>query len=659
MRVERASANHVQFTGDVHFDVASGAAWRGAREWREPEPPVVRRGYAEAIPQLQISMTDACNMSCSYCSFRKRVHADGKPVNMPASTARKAIDFFAAEFGSSPYARIDFGLAGEPMLRRKTHSTLLEWIGEALAPTGIEVAWAGPMVTNATLALDDPDLLESLGPPQDISCDGPEEVHDTFRPYNDGSGTYQDVVKVVRHVLKKHPGIGGSAVLTARFNHFDEIFLHLHEELGFQSIYMKPVNASHDVDYGLNFETLPRFIEGYQRLIDLILAQDAEKRLAYLLTLNPEDFFMRYFYRLLNRNHQIYRCGAGKSGAYVDTNGKLYPCAHFIGKSGWDIGDVENGFDPVKQQPYIDAHVDTREPCKSCWARYLCGGGCYYQAVLAHGDFNTPDLAKCDLIRFLCTQAVRLLSTLEEETPAVLDALRAPFVVRDSEADAPANTPYTPTGVLLAGGDGIELNGPDRVEGIVRDPAASARLTLEQGEGTLTIRITSDVEWANAELWLLDVEQETFRFVDLAAGSSAPHGTRLSLSPDGTLRRLRKPAGALRRVPFLPDEWEPVAGAEVHAGDGWVEALIPLDTLLHGTPQSYGLNVELHPARGGRMLLTRLEPFLLVDASARGALRPAGPLFDRTDGDDGTLNCCASAGFIPLTRWTGLQANVC
>jgi radical SAM protein with 4Fe4S-binding SPASM domain len=660
MKVEQATAHQVVFTGDIHFDVASGALRRGPAEvcGDPPAPLVIRTGYAEAVPQLQLSMTDACNMECSYCSFRARVHADGKPVNMPMETAHRAIEMFAGEVArDASYARVDFGLAGEPMLRRRAHGTLMEWIAEALQRAELTAAWAGPMVTNATLARHDRELAESLGPPQDISCDGPREVHDAFRPYADGSGTYDDVVAVIRQVLARHPGIGGSAVLTARFHHFDEIFLHLHEVLGFQSIYMKPVNVSPDVDYGLNPDTLPRFQEGYRRLVDLILAQPAPKRLSYLLTLSPDDFFMRYFYRLLNRGHQIYRCGAGKSGAYVDTNGKLYPCAHFIGKSGWDIGDVEHGFDESKRRKFFEAHVDTREPCRSCWARYLCGGGCYYQAVLTNGHFDTPDLAKCDLIRFLCTEAVRLLSALEEETPEVLAALPLPYVVAAADADAPASTVYLPSAILVPAGDDFELNRFPSCEGRIFQAAQSARLRIEHVGNDLLLRLRTDVPWTSLEIWLVDTEQVPFRFVDLVAATSSVVGIRLRALPDGSLSRAIAPPGTVRKVPFPPQEWRAV-GSSVQGPDG-LELQVPLAELFGGVmPARYGLNVSLFPTSGGRLVLVRREPFLRVLPSRPGPLRPAGGEFD-LDTEDGTLNARAMDAFIPITRWTGLQANVC
>lgn len=670
MKITREMSDRASFTGGIEFDVATGALTRGSleRSASADAPREVRLGYSEAVPQLQISMTDACNMACTYCSFRQRIGLDGKAVNMPLETARRAIDFFAANLGpADAYARIDFGLSGEPMLRRDLHSTVQGWIEAALARTSVSMAWAGPMVTNATLALSDRQLLESLGPPQDISCDGPPEVHDTFRPYADGRGTYHDIRRVTDAVLARHPDMGVSAVLTARFNRFDEIFLHLYEEMGFRSIYMKPVNVAPTVDYGLNAATLQLFMDGYERLVDLFLAQPPEKCLSYLLALSPDDFFMRYFYRLKDRSRQVYRCGAGKSGVYVDTNGKLYPCAHFMGKPGWDIGHIDTGFDEAKRRRFIEAHVDTREPCKSCWARYICGGGCYYQAVLANGDIDTPDLVKCDLIRFIATQAIRLLDRLEVETPEVLEALPVPLCISEEEVDTPAAAAYRPVGrfsIAPAGAQAFQLS-PRNAERGLLDPRAAGTISVEHSAGALRVRFASNerLGWNAIRVWFIDLVRDSPRFRDLALIKPSIKGRLIALSRAGGAAQFLIPnTEQVQRVPYAPQKWGVLEGASVERGPQTIEAVLPLQAVFGRemrADEDYGLNIFVELEGGGRSLVSRYEPFLLIRAGECGPLTPLGPEFDPRLVSSNRINPDPPRGMIPLGRWNGLHGNVC
>ena len=67
--------------------------------------------------------------------------------------------------------------------------------------------------------------------------------------------------------------------------------------------------------------------------------------------------------------------------------------------------------------------MDRRETCKDCWARYLCGGGCYSQSHLVHGRLDLPDPCECALKQHFIHLAAYLLSRLRQEKPRVLAAL--------------------------------------------------------------------------------------------------------------------------------------------------------------------------------------------------------------------------------------------
>ena len=59
-------------------------------------------------------------------------------------------------------------------------------------------------------------------------------------------------------------------------------------------------------------------------------------------------------------------------------------------------------------------HVHRQEPCRSCWARYLCGGGCHHE-VISRGR------PACDYIRgwlHYCLEAYLRLSS-EPGTPGL------------------------------------------------------------------------------------------------------------------------------------------------------------------------------------------------------------------------------------------------
>ena len=69
-----------------------------------------------------------------------------------------------------------------------------------------------------------------------------------------------------------------------------------------------------------------------------------------------------------------------------DAGRALYPCHQFVGHPEYCLGDLDQGIiRPDIQEQFRQAHVFTKSVCRSCWARFLCGGGCHAQAALVGG----------------------------------------------------------------------------------------------------------------------------------------------------------------------------------------------------------------------------------------------------------------------------------
>ena len=106
------------------------------------------------------------------------------------------------------------------------------------------------------------------------------------------------------------------------------------------------------------------------------------------------DNFSVALRRLEAGSSSPYPCGAGGGYASVSTAGQWYACHRAIGDDDYLLGDGGGAaVDPSRQQRFLEAHhVERVEPCRSCWARYLCSGGCHQEA-------DTRTDAACDAIR--------------------------------------------------------------------------------------------------------------------------------------------------------------------------------------------------------------------------------------------------------------------
>jgi uncharacterized protein len=80
--------------------------------------------------------------------------------------------------------------------------------------------------------------------------------------------------------------------------------------------------------------------------------------------------------------HRPYPCGAGAGYLAVSAEGGLFACHRFVGDEPGAMGDLATGVDQQRQNRWLaDRHVHRQEPCRSCWARYLCGGGCHHEVI--------------------------------------------------------------------------------------------------------------------------------------------------------------------------------------------------------------------------------------------------------------------------------------
>jgi uncharacterized protein len=80
--------------------------------------------------------------------------------------------------------------------------------------------------------------------------------------------------------------------------------------------------------------------------------------------------------------HRPYPCGAGAGYLGVSADGELSACHRFVGDAEGALGSLDAGIDRSRQRRWLtERHVHRQEPCRSCWARYLCGGGCHHEVI--------------------------------------------------------------------------------------------------------------------------------------------------------------------------------------------------------------------------------------------------------------------------------------
>ena len=105
------------------------------------------------------------------------------------------------------------------------------------------------------------------------------------------------------------------------------------------------------------------------------------------------------------------------------------------------MGDIEKGIDLSLQRRILDLTVDDRRVCRDCWARYLCGGGCWKHAVDINGCLEIPDNElSCKLIRHQIECAMAINSELKVEDKDILsdmyDEVAEPYLVPEKKEES-------------------------------------------------------------------------------------------------------------------------------------------------------------------------------------------------------------------------------
>lgn len=353
---------------------------------------------------LSLAIAQKCNLGCTYC-YAQQGEFGGTPKNMELADALRAVDLLVGT--AEPGARLNLAfLGGEPLVNRKVLRAATGRALELANRRGAKITFS--ITTNGTLlSEDDGRFFEEHGFAVTISIDGPQETHDALRPFKGGRGSFDTIMKRVAPLLKMQQRMQVTARVTVTPQN-----LSLRRTLdtliaaGFHSVGFSPMLSAPTGEGEMQSEDLELMLgemidcgREYER------ASRSGRRYPFANMVNA----MREIHR---GTHRPYPCGAGAGYLGVSAEGDLAACHRFVGDEEGAMGSLDDGVDLSRQADWLAArHVHRQEPCQSCWARYLCGGGCHHE-VIRRGR------PACDYIRgwlHYCLEAYLRLSS-EPET---------------------------------------------------------------------------------------------------------------------------------------------------------------------------------------------------------------------------------------------------
>ncbi len=400
------------------------------------------RDVSSYITDLTLNITSGCNLRCIYCwndqgkysntdfeqSSSSVKSGDQKESDMSLGTAHKAVDLLLKLCGDEKRLVVDF-YGGEPLEKVEVLKEIVRYCRQKEKDHGVSFHFL--LATNGTLLKPSiaKDLIDS-GVQIAVSIDGPKNIHDNNRPYENRKGSFDTIAKNLKNMpdyVKKR--LVGRTTVTPFFSDMVALYKNL-RDLGFERIELfESEDACHKITpqrEDIFFKTgqeYQKLFKEYERLALLYIDQVTEGFLDYRKT-----FFNRFF-KLMQKlyyNHEVSGgCPAATGQIAVSGDGNIYPCTSFLGVERFSLGNVHKGIDKFKHDAFIKA-IDRRfNFCCDCDLFSVCRttGSCLNVNYYFNNDLAVPHRRSCELFIEKLKLAMTALVILTEKIPDRLEEL--------------------------------------------------------------------------------------------------------------------------------------------------------------------------------------------------------------------------------------------
>lgn len=378
----------------------------GLEELAASFPKIPPRNIQVNIAALSLNMAQGCNLRCTYCFAGEGDY--GVKGMMSFETAQKAISMLSE--GKKNFHLIFFG--GEPLLNFGVIQQIVDWTQT------LPVKFTYGMTTNGTLLSEEKvKWLHDYDVAVTISYDG-KGIHAKNRLNKDKISNSEILVE------KKLKNFETQLSTLKSFRLRSTItrdVLDLTEEAIVQTLhsfnYRLSVSRHADKAERLAFTLadIDRLTGIMARVIDRLLeSKDYEKLMRFEAIMG----FVRSLHQ--GKTRQI-SCGAGVNYLTVSVKGGFHLCHRFNEDETERYGDIHTGVNVEGLQEIAQVRHAQKEPCKSCFVREFCAGGCFHEHKLAHGSKFVLDETFCRLLGSEITIAMRVYTYLTKHAPEVLE----------------------------------------------------------------------------------------------------------------------------------------------------------------------------------------------------------------------------------------------
>ncbi len=395
-RIIKVTEEEYQLFGDVERGTENENAIRVLKNYQEqglfrentlekiehPDAAALKYHLEHRLQKLTLQITQNCNLRCSYCAYSGKYNQRTHNKNtMSIETLQKSIDFVMKR--SDGVERLNIGFyGGEPLLEFQKIKEAVGYINNKYAGRKVDYS----LTTNGTIFNDE--IINFFIENEFnimISLDGPREMHNRNRVFENGVGSFDKVMENLRHIKDYYPEFFKKIsfnTVVAPGNDYKCIndFFSANEVLEDNNLSRSTVstwNIKDDISYDDKYFITYKFQS--LKILMAALGLYSRKKISRLFA---TDFVeIQRFYDDIGKipicskcAHPGGPCIPGARRPMVDINGNIFPCERVSEKSEiMKLGHINTGFDVVKAYTLLNIGKLTEKECLNCWNFAHCG----------------------------------------------------------------------------------------------------------------------------------------------------------------------------------------------------------------------------------------------------------------------------------------------
>jgi uncharacterized protein len=346
------------------------------REKRQMLEYISGLNAADTSVRLIVVLNLDCNLACAYCFEGGR---KGK-FYLSETTAAELVEFVKKkDFAGKEEIQVTF-YGGEPLLSTGLIETISRLLLSFAEKNGLRYAFS--LVTNGTLLT--PGVVRRLAPlglkGAKVTLDGPKHIHNRFRPFKSGAGSFDVTVRNIRDVCELITIQVGGNYTREQYREFPRLLDYFTDQgLGPEKI---PI-VKFDPVISESREFAPAdFHDGCESINEpwvseaaLFLRREILKRGYRTKPVMPSPCLVELY-----------------DSVVVNYDGTLYKCPGLIGRKNCCVGDLRSGLRDYRGSHGLDAWKN--DECLACTYLPLCFGGCKYMQLIKTGTMNNVDCRK-------------------------------------------------------------------------------------------------------------------------------------------------------------------------------------------------------------------------------------------------------------------------